>query len=198
MPGRVIDLARGGVSLPNLIVIDTNLIINRFMSPWHIPSPDPSRRTSAFFRLLGASDAIGVMTSTVLQETLHFLIKMKYRADLPQHRQLLQQRFNGKSQMNWMDLYKVRPNFLKDYAKDLQQLLELLALANILVLQPQDLQNPVSALEDEMVRSIRRYQLDAADTEILLEARRADIDSIATLDRDMRRADRDFNIYTWS
>jgi predicted nucleic acid-binding protein len=42
-----------------------------------------------------------------------------------------------------------------------------------------------------------RFQLDTSDAALLLEAQRAGIPSIATLDADFRRAQSDFDIYTW-
>ena len=44
---------------------------------------------------------------------------------------------------------------------------------------------------------IGRYGVDTNDAVIRLEARRAGISAVATLDPDMRRAAADFDIYTW-
>lgn len=41
------------------------------------------------------------------------------------------------------------------------------------------------------------YALDSSDAAILVEARRAGVADVATLDADLRRAAADFTIHTW-
>jgi len=49
----------------------------------------------------------------------------------------------------------------------------------------------------ELIRLVGRYGLDTNDALILMEASRLGISAIVTMDRDMRRALPDFDIYTW-
>ncbi len=44
---------------------------------------------------------------------------------------------------------------------------------------------------------IGRYGLDTSDCLILMEAARLGVRSVVTMDRDLLRAQSDFDIYTW-
>ena len=72
-------------------------------------------------------------------------------------------------------------------------------LSNYSSSKPDDLASlPGGTLwETELLRLVGRYHLDTADAAILLDAQRAGITSIATLDADLRRAQLDFDVYTW-
>lgn len=70
---------------------------------------------------------------------------------------------------------------------------------NLVLLQPADLGDIPSGrtLDDELVRTMERYELDSNDAAILLEAQRAGITAVASSDPDFRRAQIDFDVYTW-
>ena len=91
------------------------------------------------------------------------------------------------------------PDLLDTFSPELERLRHLLTLSGLTVLQPQDLA-PLSGgqrFEQELLRLVNRYRLDTADAAILLDAQRAGITSIATLDADLRRAQLDSDVYSW-
>jgi predicted nucleic acid-binding protein len=71
---------------------------------------------------------------------------------------------------------------------------------DLVVLRPSDLEATANdqPFDVALLDHIRRYQLDTNDAAMLLEARRAGIMSIATLDSDIRRAAVDFDVYIWT
>ena len=74
-----------------------------------------------------------------------------------------------------------------------------MAVNNLLFLQPDDI-GPIPsgrALDDELVRTMERYELDSSDAAILIEAARAGVFSIATADPGLHRAQLDFDVYAW-
>jgi predicted nucleic acid-binding protein len=72
---------------------------------------------------------------------------------------------------------------------------------NVVIAGPEDLDfvtYPTALpFRDELLDRMVRYGLDTSDTMIVLEAERLGLDGIVTMDRDMRRAVVDFDIFTW-
>jgi len=48
-----------------------------------------------------------------------------------------------------------------------------------------------------LIDAVNRYFLDSNDASNLIEMQQAGIDAIVTKDADVRRAARDFRVYTW-
>jgi predicted nucleic acid-binding protein len=106
---------------------------------------------------------------------------------------------SGRPLPSWSQLDKQRPGLIRRYAAEVEPTRLARAADNLLVLQPTDL-DPIASgrhLEEALIGLVRRYRLDSADAAILLEARRAGIDSIASEDPEWQRAARDFDVYTW-
>jgi predicted nucleic acid-binding protein len=96
-------------------------------------------------------------------------------------------------------LYKVKPELLDLFRPQLERLQHLLSAGDMQLLQPNDLA-PLpegTRWETELLRLIGHYRLDTSDAAILFDTQRAGITSITTLDADLRRAQRDFDVYTW-
>ena len=96
-------------------------------------------------------------------------------------------------------MYKRDDSILHDHAPSLERMRLRLANYNVVVVAPEDL-GPIPSgrlFDEERVRLIGRYGLDTNDALILMEASRLGISAIVTLDRDMRRALPDFDVYTW-
>ena len=55
----------------------------------------------------------------------------------------------------------------------------------------------IDSLDDELVRTMARYELDSNDAAILIEAACASVFNIATADPDLHRAQLDFDVYAW-
>lgn len=69
----------------------------------------------------------------------------------------------------------------------------------LLFAAPEDL-GPIPSgrsYDEELIDLVGAYGLDSNDASILLEARQLGLADIITLDADMQRARRDFDIYTW-
>jgi predicted nucleic acid-binding protein len=100
---------------------------------------------------------------------------------------------------DWQHLFKANSALVKQIAVDLDQMRLLMRMGNLILLQPDDL-GPIPSgrtLDDELVRTMERYELDSNDAAILLEARRAGIAAVASSDADFQRAQLDFDVYTW-
>jgi hypothetical protein len=83
--GRVVDLSVPGSQFPDLVVVDTNLIIAHLLSNVHTPHPLTAARSAFLFRRLQAINGIGLITSSSLTEVMHFAIKAKYRLEIRNH-----------------------------------------------------------------------------------------------------------------
>jgi hypothetical protein len=103
-----------------------------------------------------------------------------------------------KRRFDWDDLSKTRPELIRSFQPGLVSLNSFLTQHKVVVLQPTDL-GPLPhdrALEDVLLETIFQYQIDSNDAAIQLEAQRAGVTSIATLDADLRRAAPAFDVYT--
>lgn len=96
-------------------------------------------------------------------------------------------------------LFKARSDLIKRFAIDLDRIRRAMVLSSIHVLQPDELGDIPSgrSLDDELVRTMERYELDSNDAAILVEAARAGATCIASSDPDLARARLDFDVYTW-
>lgn len=206
MAGSILDLAFPGILLPLTIIVDSNLIVARFLrSYYHTPHHLEAERAAQFFRLLGSTNCVGLVTSTVANEVFHLALKARYRFELPKYQAALsayappQPGRQRTRKFAWLDLYKLTPTIAQDLEDDLLALRRRLLETGLLFVQPNDLAPlPLDrTIEEETISLITRYGLDSNDAAILSDARRLRVPAIATLDRDLQRAQADFDIYTW-
>jgi len=197
--GSIVDLSRPDARLPDRLIVDSSLVIPRFLTQYHSPHPSTAARAASFFTLLGAGPAVGVLTPTSFAEVVHFAIVAHYRLELPGHRSLLAASFPDKKGFDWKDLYKIDHSILRRFGLELRQLRRVLLATGLAFLQPEDFVAAADGrpFDEEMLDTIERFGLDSSDAAILCEAARAGIFAIATLDRDLRRAAADFDVYTW-
>ncbi|MGH2562618.1 MAG: hypothetical protein ACRDJH_26465 [Thermomicrobiales bacterium] len=195
---RVVDLGSATERLPTQLVGDSNLVIAHLLVAYHTPYPIVSARTGRFFRRLRVDAADGLITTTAWTEISHFVIRQVYRQLVPQHQDELSRALPGKRRHDWRDLYKTRPDLMSVILPELRGLRRTMSLSNLVFLQPDDLGAIPAGLPIEVAleETIGRYHLDSNDAAILLEARRAGLTSIATLDADLGRAAPDFDVYT--
>lgn len=200
--GSVVDLSAPGVRLPEFVAVDSNVLAVRFLAPDPEPEAPAVAQTETFFRAMQATGGVGIVTPTAFGETLHVAIKVWYRSELANHRPALEAHYGPRrrNQYSWVDLYKLDAGILRAFEANLEDLRRRLVAANLWLLAPDRLGPIPSGLpyDEELVRLIGRYGLDTSDTAILLEARRAGVSAIVTLDRDLRRAAIDFDVYTWA
>lgn len=204
MAKHVYDLSEATSPLPRRLAVDSSIVIDwlltvtRFTS--HPPPPTLSQhRVSRFVNRIVAERATGLVTSTSLNEVFHFVLKSRYRAELPNYRPDLLARYPNVRRHSWEHVFKARSDLIQQFAPGLDQVRRLMLGNRLLVLQPSDLGDIPSdrTLDDELIRTMARYALDSNDAAILIEARRAGISAIASSDPDLRRARLDVGVYTW-
>lgn len=201
MPGSVVDLSPGIVPLPDPIVVDTNILVERLLAAFlgALPTANAvqAQRANQFFLDLAARRGTGIVTPTIFTELVHIAIQFKYRQELLTRGNALRQ-MHGPLR-DWKDLYKRDPTILQAYALDLELLRRLLIANDLLFIDPDELgATPFGRGHDEeLVALVGTYGLDSNDASILLEAQRCGVNAIITLGGDLKRGQSDFDIYTW-
>ncbi len=134
MPGSVIDLSISGSSIPDPVVVDTNLLVERLIVPFLglLPASPTleAARADQFFVKLDQSNATGLITPTVFNEFVHVAIKFRYRQELL-HR--------GENPNTWTRLYKQDPSILHAFGPQLDHLRRLIIANDLLLVTPEDL-----------------------------------------------------------
>jgi predicted nucleic acid-binding protein len=79
LAGSLSDLTDPAITLPRLIVVDTNVIVERLSASFgseahHINGP----RARDFFSRLAADGSTGIVTPTVQVELAHLLVKFTF------------------------------------------------------------------------------------------------------------------------
>lgn len=204
LPGNVVDLSAGDWSLPETVVVDTNLLVEHLLHV--VPGvnltrlPEQTRRAEEVFRHLKQNVISGIVTPTVFVELIHVAIRTRYQ-------QVKIELGDASKQITTyavaikdaMHLYKQDPSILKAFAAHLGLLRRLLIARNLLVIAPEELGEIESgrSYDAELVHLIGKYGLDSNDAVILMEAQRCGVTEIVTFDRDLLRAQADFTVYTW-
>jgi predicted nucleic acid-binding protein len=197
--GSTIDLSVPGTMPPSLAVIDTNVIVARLLASYTGQDPHGPLRAARFFRSLIANDGIGIVTPTAFGEIVHVAIRVRYEQELNVQQSSLAAHYGQRSRYYWHHLYKIDPTILQRSGPVLEGLRRRFQANNLLILAHEDLA-PITtgrSFDAEVIARVTRYGLDAGDSTILLEAERAGVVDVVTLDPDLRRAQADFNIYTW-
>lgn len=141
----------------------------------------------------------GLVTPTSLAEILHFVVKSRFRAELPNFQDDLRTRYPDVRRYCWEHLFKTRSDLLAEFIPGLDETRHLMRVNNPFVWQPDEL-GPIPSgrtLDDELVRTMARYELDSNDAAILIDARRAGISAVVSSDADFRRARLDCDVYSW-
>ena len=203
MAGSLVDLSLPSTRLPSRLVLDSGVIIDWLVAKSQVAAVAPPTvaqlRAASLVGRLHTEHAVGLISPTSLNEVFHVVVKIGYRRELPNYRADLVARYPNVRRHGWEHLFKARSDLVQRIAPDLDRIRRLLAVNDLLVLQPDDLGEIPSgrALDDELVRTMERYELDSSDAAILIEAQRAGISGIATADADLLRARLDFDVYTW-
>lgn len=206
MPGRLVDLLTTTVELPDFMVVDSNIVIDWVRAsaphPLNVPLLTPTTAQLRAIRLvdgLQQRGGLGLVTSVSANEVFHFLLKTAYQQAVPRYGADLAARFPNVRRYEWLHLYKTRSDLLKQFVEELERARRWMRTNGLLVIQPNDLAPIASGrtLDEELLGAVERYELDTSDAAILVEARRAGVTSIASADPDLRRAQLDFDVYTW-
>jgi len=198
MPGSIVDLSLPGSSVPDPIVVDTNIIAEYLLASFFVPTVF-ALRASQFFNDLIANNGTGVVTPTAFTEFVHVAVRVKYNQEFARMT-VFERKFKyGYPVKNWAGLYKQDPTILRAFLPDLHTLRNLLIANGLLFVAPEELGSIASGRrhDEEIVDLMGAYGLDSSDAAILLEARRCGLTDIIGFDADMQRAQPDFNIYTW-
>lgn len=198
MSSSLVDLSAFAGSLPDPVIVDTNVVVAGMLVPADQPNPAPARRSARFLSGLVADNRRAILTPTAYSELLHVSIRLRYQRELRLNREAITAR-HGNRIGSWTELFKLDPTIAQQHAADLDQLRRRLVAGNIVMAGMDDLGTIPSGLpyDEELIRLIGRYGLDTNDASILLEASRLGVYDIVTMDEDLRRARIDFNVYTW-
>lgn len=109
MPGRLIDLARPDVRLPDPLIVDTNLVVARLLAAERPPHPETAERAARFFDLLHTQGALGLLPPVVIHEVFHVAIREHYQRVVPDYQAVLADALPRRRRFTWNDLYKLRP-----------------------------------------------------------------------------------------
>lgn len=203
MAGSLVDLETD-VALPPSLVLDSGILID-WLTAFSLSAagtgpltPNQERATRLVSRLRGEG-VTGAITATSAAEIFHVVLKFGYRRALATHDSDLRARYPNVRRHGWEHLFKARSDLVAQFAATMDEARRLIIAAGIVFLQPDDL-GPLPAgrsLDEALVRTMERYQLDSSDAAILIEAQRAGIAAVASGDRDFHRARLDFDIYSW-
>lgn len=202
MANRLIDLADLTITLPDRLVLDSNVVIDWLLALAHTTSEPllpQHQRAHELVSRMHRQGSTGLITGTSLNEIFHFIVKSAFRAALPHHLAALREHFPTVRRPTWNQLYKTHPSLFRQIVPDLEQIRRLMANNDLLILQPVEVSRITSgrSLEEELLWAMGRYELDSSDAAIVIEAQRAGIRSLVTSDRDLWRARSDLDIYTW-
>jgi predicted nucleic acid-binding protein len=198
LAGSLVDLTDPMITLPSLVVVDANVIVERLSASFgnqahHLNGP----RARNFFSRLATDGSTGIVTPSIQVELAHLLVKFTYRTHLQRNRSALTRQFGPLS--SWVDLYKHDRSILRGMGAVFEQLTRLLTASGLYLLDPSEL-DPLPAHEPLHValpNVMCRHGLDSTDAMILIEARRASIAAIATFDGDLIQARTEYDIHTW-
>jgi len=199
MNGSVFDHSQPNVMWPDPIVVDSNMVVANFQHFY--PGQDHRRveRARAFFQRLLHDGQQGVLTPTAFSAVVHVAVRKTYEQLVRGHRAELRRRYDAQVD-GWRDVYKQDPVPLQQLAHDLNELRESLVPYNLAIADLNDLGGSVIPdsrhSSEELIERMTRYGLDSSDAMITIEASRLGIGAIVSMDRDMRRAVPDFDIYT--
>lgn len=199
MPGRIIDLAHSAEEITGPVVLDSNIVVARWLALYEPAHARNVERAAALIRHLRTSGTRAILTPTGYKEVIHSAVRAIYRESRAAFRAKLQMHYGREGGFSWLDLYKLDPSILQQRSGLLQTLKSYLLLERVSVLDPGDLVTGSGSqhFEDELLDLIVRYGLDSSDAMILLEAKRVGVYRIVSLDADLKRAAVDFDIYTW-
>ncbi|MGC4107029.1 MAG: type II toxin-antitoxin system VapC family toxin [Thermomicrobiales bacterium] len=202
MAGKVVDLSSQLDSIPEFCVVDTNVLISLFVPATSPTNARQRSQSQALRQHLEQEDKGGFVTPTTVAEIAHLFVKLEFTRELKnnlvKHEADLRNRFPGKARFDWLDLCKVYPRPFEAAAKSLQTACSQIR-TSFVFLEPFDLSPnaPGTHQFTDLAAAIKRYRMDSNDASILIEARRAGISAIVSHDGDLRRASKDFDVYTW-
>ncbi len=200
MSGRLVDLSQPNASIPNPVVVDTNVVIAFFQRFFPGSRPQQASQASAFFRHLRTAKQQAILPPTAYSELLHIAVRDRYRHLVHGQQRALSARLGARIS-DWKSLYKHDPSILRQYRRNLSLIRQGLILNNVVISGPEDFDfrqfGSASPYQEELIDRMVRYGLDTSDTLIVMEASRLGVASIVTMDGDLQRALVDVDIYTW-
>lgn len=194
MAGNVFDLSDSNVRLPQLFIVDTNIVAERLLASIMVSlsgyNATQAQCAGDLFQRLDNENKVGLITPIIYGEFMHLAIKVNYQ------QYVIDQ---GSKNESWTRRYKTNPDFIQTLRSDLKSLRFLLSVNRLRFMGPDDLGpvNQNTPYDHRLIELCCTYSLDTQDAGILLEAERLGVRSIVTMDADLRRAQSDFDIYTW-
>jgi hypothetical protein len=120
MAGSLVDFSTPDLAIPDQIVVDSNVIIDWLRASFEASGGAPivelrQRRAVDFFRRIRESEAIGIVTSISFNEVFHFLVKARFRSEIPSHLADLSMMYPNVSGYDWFHLYKARGDLMAEF-----------------------------------------------------------------------------------
>ena len=200
MSGKLVDLAHPDVVVPDLVAVDTNVVIAFLQQAFPGQNPQQLARATAFFTKVHARGLVCVVTPTVFSEVVHAFVKKAYQLRVKGNRAVLSEQ-HGVPINSWLELIKVDPMPLQELGPHLKMIDQSLVGNDVTVAGQEDLDfvayPPRQHFSQELIDRMVRYGMDSSDAVITIEVSSLGIDAIVSMDRDMQRALPDFDIYTW-
>lgn len=157
MGGSIIDLNQLGLRLPDAVLLDTRVVVARFLPRLRTSGPALAARRAQVASLLEALSAQGSLPF-VATASFADLIHLVIRAGSESDRKLFPNPTTGGPHPDWTSLDKQRPALVRRYVGAVERLRLALDDANISVLQPADL-GPIGTglrIEQELIGLVRR------------------------------------------
>lgn len=138
MPGKIVDLSLQGSSIPDPIVVDTNIITDFLLASLFVSSA-PNPKAGQFFQHLHIDGATGVVTPTAFREFIHAALRARYKHEFRLMTPYARRTTYGYPVRDWVDLYKQDASVLQGFLPDLRTLRNLRIANGLLLAAPEDL-----------------------------------------------------------
>jgi hypothetical protein len=136
VPGTVVNLSVPGYRQADLVVVDTNLLIERLIvtylgaAPMSARAIVNARRTDQLFQEIRAAIGTAIVTPTAFNEFIHLAIKTKYDQERRRLGPSARPTY-GRPDNSLLDLYKRDATILRAFFPDLRILRQLLATSGL-------------------------------------------------------------------
>jgi len=189
MPATIVNLTDTSISVPEWLVLDTSLLIE----PDAPPSGQSKNHHAACLTFLGrigqairAERTLAVVPYFAYEEAIHVLLRYE-----------LSRLATARAFSDWKALYKADPNSVHVALPKIEAIRRGWQTAGFQVTDAKDLVTSMTAAPicDRMLAMARAYRIMPRDATILATAARIGIRTVATRDRDWRRAD-GFTVFT--
>lgn len=186
MPATIVPMDDPNIELPEFLVVDASVVL--------VLHPSLSRRNPHFQVAYDFLQILQVQAQS--GNVMPILPRLAFEEcvfKICQHHIMNSAISNGLHRMQWQSHYKANPSAIQLAKTDIQILHSSLLAIPFLISEPEDLaqqiDSPVVTLSERMLYFTDSFNLLPKDATIISVAERLDINTLATMDSDWRRAD---------